>query len=245
MNQNLSFAFKNSMISFKQMLIQITKDAMLFVACFAPFLAGAFFQFGIPVIEKLLCSYFAKEAIITPYYVLLDLMLSMLAPTMFAFVGALVMLGEIDDKIAGYMELTPVGIKGYLLSRLGYPVIISFILNIIVVKSFGLSGIPIIQIVIISLFTSLIGINVALLIIAISTNKVEGMAMGKLSGIMLLGLLVPYVFKTKVQFFAGIFPSFWLGKYMITEKGCYLVIALLINVIWSKMLYKKYKMKVI
>lgn len=234
-----------SLIAFKLMLKQITRELMLFVVCLAPILAGIVFKLVIPRVEILLCNKFNKVVILEPYYYLFDWLLVLLPGTMFAFVGALVALGEIDDKIAGYMSVTPAGTKGYLLSRLGYPSFIAFCTGIFLLKIFGLTVMDHAQLVILCFSSALMGVDTALLVISVSTNKVEGMAMGKLSGFILLGMFVPCFLHSPMQYVASLLPSFWIGKYMLSNNAVYLVPAVAIFVIWTVELYKKYEKKVL
>jgi fluoroquinolone transport system permease protein len=54
-----------------------------------------------------------------------------------------------------------------------------------------------------SLLMSFLTVGVALFIFSFSRNKVEGMAMAKLSGLMLIGLAVPFFIFSDVQYFAA------------------------------------------
>ena len=47
--------------SFNQMIKFWRKDIMLLAVSIAPILAGVFFKFGIPFLERLLTNYFEKE----------------------------------------------------------------------------------------------------------------------------------------------------------------------------------------
>lgn len=232
-----------SWIMFRQMIKQISRDMICVILIITPFLAGAFIRFGIPELEKFICMYFGKNEIITPYYYLFDWMISMLPGMMFLFTAGLIILGEIDDKIAGYMAVTPAGNSGYLFSRLGYPSIIAFAVDVLVLRLFALSSLSFADTIILSVSSSLIGVLTALLVIAISSNKVEGMAIGKLSGLVGLGMFIPVIFDGPGQYIAAVLPSYWIGRFLIDKNyifiiafaGCYLV--------WIDLLLRKYKLK--
>ncbi len=228
---------------FKQMIIQIGRDMIFVLLLITPFLAGAVIRFGIPVIEGILCTYFGKTQIISPYYFLLDWMISLLPGMMFLFTGGLIILGEIDDKIAGYMSVTPAGNSGYLFSRLGYPAIISFFVDTLVLCMFNLSGISAADIIILSATSSLMGVITALLVIAISTNKVEGMAIGKLSGMVGLGMFVPAFTHGAVSYIAGVLPSFWIGKYLVSRNPMFIIVFVAVFMAWLMLLISRYNRK--
>ena len=113
-----------SRIMFIQMIKQIRRDMICVLLLFVPFIAGAAIHFAIPFGEEMLCRYLGKSQILSPYYFLFDWMISLLPGMMYLFTGGLIILGELDDKIAGYMSVTPAGNIGYLFSRLGFPAVI-------------------------------------------------------------------------------------------------------------------------
>ena len=235
--------FRKTLIMFHQMLQQISRDMMMFLLCLTPVLACLAVHYGIPVMEQLLCDYFDKEVLLAPYYFVFDWLLSVLPGMMFAFTGGLVTLGEIDDKIAGYMAVTPAGSQGYLFSRLGYPAILAAVFDFVLLRLFSLSELSLPALLILCISASLMGIITALLVIAVSTNKVEGMAIGKLSGLISIGMFVPVLFHTPLQYAAGFLPSFWIGKYLLEGNVCFLWAFLVLFFLWFYVLFKKYERK--
>lgn len=230
--------------SFLLMGKQTFQDAMLVILCLVPFLAGALFKFGIPRLETFLCIYFEKTEIIAPFYGLLDVVLIMLPMAMFSMAGALVILGEMDDNIATYMSITPVGKKGYVISRLVCPVFIATLFSIFTINVFGISDMPVWKIVMTLVFSILLGIDMSFLIIACSANKVEGMAFGKLSGILMLGVVIPYFVKTKEQFLFCIMPSFWFGRFLTMGGIGSFILTWVVFLGWTVILYRRYKQKI-
>jgi hypothetical protein len=65
---------------------------------------------------------------------------------------------------------------------------------------------------------SLLSIALALLIVAFSHNRVEGMALAKLSGVFLLGLPVPFFLSSGVQYLFSPLPSFWIAKFCLWRQ---------------------------
>lgn len=228
---------------FHQMIQQISRDMMMALLCLTPVLAGLAMHFCIPLIEQLLCGYFGKSAILAPYYFVFDWLLALLPGMMFAFTGGLVILGEIDDKIAGYMAVTPAGNTGYLFSRLGYPTILAAVFDCILLRILALSALPLQDLLILCICSSLMGILTALLVIAVSTNKVEGMAIGKLSGLISIGMFVPLLIHTPIQYVAGILPSFWIGKYLLEKNLWYLLFFTILFMLWLHLLIRAYERK--
>lgn len=229
--------------SFKMFVRQIFDDAMLFAVCLAPILAACFFQFGIPFIERLLCAYFGKETILADYYLLFDLLLSVLTPYMFCFASAMVMLTEYDENMTGYMAVTPVGKKGYLISRLGFPAMLSLIVSVLLMLGFSLTSWSLPMLVLTCLLTCILSVAVSLLLFALSHNRVEGMAIAKLAGLIILGLPVPFFVLSGVQYLFSVLPSFWIAKLCLEQDCLFVLPALLTALLWIVLLYRSFEKK--
>jgi fluoroquinolone transport system permease protein len=181
----------------------------------------------------------------TPYYLLFDLLLASITPLLYCFAAAYVILGEVDDGISRYLVVTPLGKSGYLISRLGLPTIIAFIISIAALYYFRLSDIAFVNIIIISLMTSLLGLVEALLVVSLAGNKVEGMAVSKLSGLFFLGLPAPFFISSKVQYLLFLLPSFWVSKYAMEQQLWSAVIGFLVTFGWITLLYQRFKNKTV
>jgi len=231
--------------SFAMFIKQIFKDSMLLMVCFAVILYAFLVRYGIPFAEKALCGYFNREAVLSNYYLIFDLLLALITPYMFCFASALMMLTEYDENIASFLAVTPVGKKGYVISRLIFPAGAAFIVSVIILKLFSITQWSIWMILIICLLSSASSIILTLFLFSFSHNRVEGMALGKLSGILMLGLPVPFFLTNKFQYLFSFLPSFWIAKLCISENGIYLLLALATSVIWISIIYKKFSRKMI
>ena len=241
----MTYRVKVLFYAFGQYLKQIFKDAILVLLCIAPILCGFFFQYGIPLIQSLLTRYFGLNDVLSPYYLLFDLLLGSLTPLLYCFASAYVILGEIDEGISKYLAVTPIGKKGYLISRLVFPTSIAFVVSIAALSIFKLSEISIISIVVISFLSSLLGMIEALLVVSISSNKVEGMAVSKLSGLFFLGLPAPFFLTGNIQYLLFFLPSFWMSKFVIEKQLIFAVIGIIVSIGWIMLLYQKFKKKIL
>lgn len=235
---------KSVFLSFKQMLLSIKKDMMLFVACFAPILCGSFFKIVIPMIEKVLKSYFGLPTILTPYYGLFDVFFSLITPAMFCFAAAMVILEEMDEHITGYLAVTPLGKNGYLFSRLGIPTFISFMVTLILFPIFKLTQITLGMILLLSIAGAAQGLISTLIVVSFSSNKLEGMATTKLSSLMLLGVIAPFCIQGSVQYLLAPLPSFWLAKALMSNNILYIVFSIVFSALWVILLMKKFNRRI-
>ena len=77
------------------------------------------------------------------------------------------------------------------------------------------------------------------MIITLSGNKLEGMAVTKLSALTLLGIPVPFFVKCIFQYVVCFLPSFWVGKAIQNNGYIYLIIALIVSSVWFSILASK------
>lgn len=231
--------------SFAMFVQQVFKDSMLIAVCIASVLSAVFIRYGVPAIEQALCSYFQKTAILADYYLLFDLLLSIVTPYMLCFASAMVMLGEYDENLSRYLAVTPVGKRGYVLSRLVFPAAISFLLSVILMYWFSLTVWSFGLLLITCLLSSLVSISVSLLIFAFSHNRVEGMAVAKMAGLIMVGLPIPFFISGGVQYLFAPLPSFWIAKLCLEQEGLlpFMLAALVSSGIWLGLLYRKFTIK--
>ena len=226
--------------SFKIFVQQLTSDGMLVMILIAPLLIGVIFKFGIPFLEMQLTNYFVKDVILEDYYILFDLLLVILTPYLICFAASMTMLDEYDSNIINHLCITPLGKKGYLFSRLVLPLVLAFIISIVIVSIFSITSWNILMIIIISLLTSLLSLTATLIVFSFSTNKIEGLAIAKLSGLVMMGIVIPFVIIDNAQYYFSFLPSFWIAKYLITSNLTNFLIALTLITIWILVLYRRF-----
>ncbi len=231
------------MKSFGMFLRQIAGDSMLYLVLTAPILAGCAFHFGVPALETLLCDVFNEAAILSDYYLLFDLFLAVMTPYLFCFVSSMVMLSEYDENMACYLAVTPIGRRGYVVSRLFMPAVVSVAASVIVMRFFTLSDWTWVNMILVSVLGGVLSIPVALLVVAFSHNRVEGMALAKLAGVILLGLPVRFFIGGGAQYLFSILPSFWIAKFSVAGNYWALIPGVGASLLWIWALYRKFERK--
>lgn len=251
-------------LSFRHMLRFITRDMMLFAAGLAPILAGLAIHFLVPLGEKMLIQLTGLPMVLTPYYGLFDIFFASIAPAMFCFIAAMVMLEEHDDHMDVYLFVTGLGRRGYLVSRIVLPAILAFVVTVVLLPLFKLTDLSFFGMLMLSLTGTLQGIIIALMVVTLSSNKLEGMAVTKLSTLIILGAVLPYFVPKPVCFFGAFLPSFWMGmatswmektsfypeksffwQGMVLQKGNYvfLLMSAIIAGIWIWVLLVRFRKK--
>ena len=219
-------------ISFLHMLRFVKKDMMLLAAGLSPFLMGTAIRFGIPAIDKALCQFTGLSQILSPYYSLFDIFYAAITPAMFCFVAAMVMLEEHDDHIDVYLFVTDLGKSGYYASRILIPAALAFFITVFLLPIFGISGVAIPVQIFLALAGTMQGIIIALLVVSLSSNKLEGVALTKLSSLLMFGAIIPYCMPKPQCFLLSFLPSFWTGMVITESSYVYMIPCILISGIW-------------
>ena len=227
-------------ISFLHMLKFVRKDKMLFAAMIAPLLAGIAIHFVIPVAEKELTAMTGRAAVLSPYYSLVDVFFASLTPVMYCFIAAMVVLEEHDDHIDCYLFVTGLGRNGYFISRIALPTLFAFVITVALLPVFGLTELSVVEILFLSLAGSLQGIIIALMIVTLSTNKLEGMAVTKVSSLLMLGAFVPYFVSGPLQYGVSVLPSFWMGKALAEQEPLSMVLTIVVAGGWMVVMKERY-----
>ena len=215
-------------LSFRCFIKEIFKDAMLAAMTILPVFLGALFKFGVPFIESIIASRTGKTDFLAPYYILFDLIIIFSTPVMFGYTGLMVILEERDTGIMRYLSVTPLGIKGYINSRLVFLSAIASVYALVVEFFLRISAISFVHLLLGCAFSFLTGIWLICLIVSIASNKVEGLAFSKFSGFLILGPFALFFIKDDLKYLAGFLPTFWFTEYCL-NSGIYAVIALAVS----------------
>lgn len=223
--------------AFLQMLSVIGKDGMLLMACLLPVVCGVLFRLGIPEVEALLCTYFHKKELLRPFYGLTDVFYSMLAPAMFCFAAAMVVLEERDEGMASYLWITPLGRNGYLISRLGIPAVLAAVVSGALLIPFSLQRLQGPSVGVLAVNGGAYGLLYALFIIRFSSNRLEGMAAAKLSSLLMLPATGAFLIHNGMKYLLWIFPSYWAGLSVSEQQPVLGLVGILCAGIWALLLF--------
>lgn len=234
--------------AFKFGIRQISRDYMLLLMMFAPILCGIFFKFLIPIIDESISKGFGVERIILPYYQILDITLVFLAPSIVCTILSFLILEEKDDNINSYIFVTPVGYNGYIFARLILPSIFALLLSVIVLMLFKLTNINMLLGISMAILSILYALASTLIVVSSAKNKVEGLALVKLTGMTFLGVLAPFFIKGNAQYIFSFLPSFWLSKVLLNYGYKVFPISLILGffcgTIWIIIFYMVFKRKI-
>ena len=208
---------------FRVGLQQILRDGILLLLIPAPFLMGVVLRYLLPFADSLLQQ--RMDVSIVSWFPLSDAMLITMTPIMTAMICAFVILDERDEKVGIYYHITPAGGYSYLIARIMLPMIWAFGSSVLVMGLFSLVIQDGLRILLVSLVGTLQGVAMSMLLVSVAGNKVEGLALAKLTNIVAMGFLVPFFVASPAKYAFGIFPSFWIGEMV---KGAHPGVAVLL-----------------
>jgi fluoroquinolone transport system permease protein len=194
-------------------LKQMTKDGMLLALLPSPFFMGILFKFGVPFVNEL--SEKQLSFSLVPWYGLVDGFLVCLTPLFTAMACAFLLLEERDEGIGAFYRITPAEGYPYLAARIGIPIVWAFAATVIALALCNISGLRFDAIMMSAIISTLAGLSMALMLVSLAGNRVEGLALSKLMGVSLLGLFLIWFVPRPYHFFGAFLPSLWIGKILM------------------------------
>jgi len=219
---------------------------MLIVSIIAPIFMAILFGYGLPRLSILITKQFGFDLL--AYKDLLTIVLLLTVPVMQGLFAAFIILDEQDEDILTFVSITPLSKDGYLLYRLGAPVVINSLLSFVALFIAGYQDVITWSFLPIMLLLALKAPLVALFVAGMAKNKVEGLAVSKVASILLLVPFAFYFVDGGLKYFAGILPPFWtVAAFFYSLESAYLaywlhiVMAVVTHMILIYFLYHRFK----
>ncbi len=209
-------------------LRQIKNDSMVIISIVVPVLVFVIMKFVYPLFSDLAISSFHFD--ITPYTTSVAVFLLPVIPMMFGMSYGFILLDERDGGIITALSVTPLGKSGYLKLRLGIPVTFSFLAMLTYCFLLHLNeqtGIPrLLTVCFLFSFTSPL---MLLFLGAFSANKVEGMALTKVFGLLLLAIPIDLFVPAPWNWIGAYSPLFWVERTWFSSSMSELILYSLIS----------------
>jgi fluoroquinolone transport system permease protein len=225
-------------------LKQLKGDPMLLISLIIPFILWILMFLVYPIVEHLVINQWNLD--ISPYYPQAGIFLLMLIPMMMGMVYGFILLDERDAGVITAISVTPTGKSGYLLLRMGIPMVLSFVLIMLYLILLRLTGsLNLLQLILISMVISGQSLILLLILGAFADNKVMGMAITKGSGLLLIGPLLDYGLPAPYNWMGAFSPLFWASRTLLAETPgsiwFYAGITLLFHLLVIWILFRKFK----
>ena len=90
-------------------------------------------------------------------------------------------------------------------------------------------------------------VSVSVIVVSAAGNKVEGLALVKLTGIMFLGMFAPFFLPGGAQFLFAVFPSFFLAKAALAvsfaELALHTALGIACSFVWILLFFRVFRRK--
>lgn len=182
------------------------RDPLMKFMMFYPILFGIIGRYILPWIAD------ASGFTIEHYADLIIVILTLMTPHIYGALIGFSILDDRDDHILTSIKVTPLGVHQFLSFRLITVFVLSFVATTYVMWFSDIGNISMVQILAISFLASLAAPMTGLFINALSSNKIEGFAVMKGTGTILIIPVIALFFLDKKELFFSIAPGFWPAK---------------------------------
>jgi len=171
---------------------------------------GLFFRFAVPPIAVALEERLDFD--LTAYYPLLMSFLPLIVAGMIGTVVGFLLLDQRDDQTMSALLVTPLSLGDYLRYRLIVLLVLCVVLSWITVPLAGLTETTWLQLTVASIVAAPLAPIYALFLGSFAGNKVQGFALAKAIGIVILPCIAAYFVTGARQTAFGVVPHYWSMK---------------------------------
>ncbi|ERJ12066.1 ABC transporter permease [Haloplasma contractile] len=185
------------------------RDPLMKFMLFYPIVFGVIGRYVLPAIED-----YNDYFIIDAYKDLIVVILALLIPLIYGALTGFSILDDRDDDSLVSIKVTPLSIHQFLSFRFGMVTVLSFLSTSFVMwfSDIGVNDMGIGNILLISLLASLSAMMTGMLINAFASNKIEGFAVMKGTGVILVFPIVSLFFKDSKEMIFSFAPGYWPAK---------------------------------
>ncbi len=225
------------------------RDPMMRFMLFYPLLFGLIGRYALPAIAE------TSDFMIEPNADFILAALTMITPIAFGALIGFSILEDRDDHIINSINVTPLSFSQFMSFRLIMVLILTFVGCVFVMWFSDLGNLSGGDILTIAGLAALSAPITGLTINIFSQNKIEGFAIMKLLGMIIILPIIALLFNDAKELFFSIFPAFWPAKiistvirgeeHMYLSFNLYLWIGLIYALLLNALSYKKFMNKVV
>ena len=215
----------------------VARDSMLRWIAIFTLAFGLLFRFAVPPIADTLGGQLGFELV--AYYPLLVSFLPLVAAGMTGTVVGFLLLDQRDDQTLTALMVTPLSLGDYLRYRLGGLMLLSAMFGALMVPLAGLSETTALQVVVAAMTAAPLAPIYALFLGTFAANKVQGFALAKAVGVVLVPCIVSYFVTGPWQSVFGLVPHYWALKvFWLFDEGATgaALVHALVGVVWQAVL---------
>lgn len=225
----------------------IRRDSMISWMILLPVMLALFTRWAVPPITVRLMQQYGFD--FTTYYpILLAYFFVGMCPMVFGALIGFLLLDEKDDQTLTALQVTPLPLNSYILYRVAIPVILTFVLMFVIFPLSNMVPFNIRTILLTAIAAAPMAPMLALFFASFAQNKIQGFALMKLTGFVLLAPIFAYFVTSNWELAFGLLPTYWPMKvYWMLSAGetnvwLYVIVAVvyqsLITAYFARRFYK-------
>ncbi len=187
------------------------RDSLLIWMIFIPILWAFIIRWGLPFIATTVLVKFQFD--LMPYFpVIMSYFIILMTPAIFGMVIGFLLLDERDDGTLTALSVTPLSLHHYFAYRIIIPMVLSIVMVFFVYPIANIGHINSFSLLTAAIVAAPMAPLIALALASIAQNKVQGFALMKGSGAVLLPPVFAFFMESNWEIVFGIFPSYWPMK---------------------------------
>lgn len=189
----------------------VQRDEMLRWLIFAPLLLAVVVRWVLPVIFGRIEQWLGLDA--SPYYApLFGFVVLLMTPYLWGTVVGFLLLDQRDDQTLVALQVTPLSARAYLVYRLVTPALLGALTSLVVLPLSGLYALPWWAFGVLAVSTIMIAPLTALALATLAQNKVQGLALLKVAGLVLFPPVIAYFLAAPWNWLFAVMPTWWPGE---------------------------------
>jgi fluoroquinolone transport system permease protein len=172
------------------------------------------------------------------YPQLMSYVLLLLAPTICGMVVGFVLLDQRDDRTLTALQVTPLPLNSYIAYRLSAPMLLSLGLTLVALPLSGLLKLGTLELLMLAIAASPLAPLVALFLGAYAANKVQGFALQKALGILLIAPFIGTLLPMPWRLLIGFVPTYWPAALLwaLQDRASYAWAVLPVGLVYQSIL---------
>lgn len=226
-------------------IASVRRDPLLRWMIVAPIAMALLMRIAVPALTSALKP--RANFDLTPYYPLvMGYFFVLLVPFLFGMVIGFLLLDERDDATLIALQVTPLSLNSYVIYRVAVPTLLSIVMVAISFPLTGLSDLGGPEWLLVALGSALLAPLFALFLAAFAANKVQGFALMKGLGAVLLLPMAAFFVRAPQQYLFGALPTYWpIKAYWLLDAGVggswpYLLIGIAFQLVLLALLLRRF-----
>lgn len=197
----------------------IGRDNLLAWMFLMPFVISLILRLGLPPLQSRILELTGFD--LSPYHpLILGFYLVLLTPMLFGMLVGFLLLDEMDDDTLMALQVSPLSMTTYAGYRILAPMALSLVLTLLIYPVVSLVPLPLPDILLTAVVAAPGGPVLALFIAGFAENKVQGFALLKALGAVLMLPVISFFAPPGWGILFGILPTYWpLKVYWLLEAG--------------------------